>query len=157
VQLSVRSKKHGEHVIFFDEIDYDIIKNYNWHLRKNGSTFYAMTNISGSSVQMHRIITNPNTGMIIDHINHNGLDNRRCNLRICTILENNRNTVIRKDNKSGYKGVYWSKQHKMWRAYIRIDTKPRHIGLFRDSIIAAKAYNDAAIKYFGEFARVNAI
>lgn len=95
---------------------------------------------------------------IIDHKNGNTLDNRRENLRICTYSENNRNRKqISSNNKSGYKGVSWDKQKNKWRTCLNINKKQKHIGFFNDIIEAAKAYNEAAIKYFGEFAKLNKI
>ena len=109
------------------------------------------------TVYMHRIILNAQKGTQIDHVNGNGLDNRKCNLRICTPLENSRNKGVSKNNKSGFKGVSWFKLNGKWRAYIDVDGKKVYLGFFNCSIKAAKAYNEAAVKYFGEFARLNEI
>jgi hypothetical protein len=93
--------------------------------------------------------------MEVDHINHNGLDNRRINLRIATARQNKQNTKIQKSNTSGYKGV--TKDRTKWRAMIRISGKRVHLGMFDDKRDAAIAYNRAAIKYHGDFACINDI
>jgi len=96
-----------------------------------------------------------NSGEVVDHINHNLLDNRRQNLRICTPSENKRNRVLAKNNSSGYKGVNWSKGANKWRTQISINGKQKHLGLFNNILLAAEAYDSAAQKYYGEFAYTN--
>ncbi|MFA6118161.1 MAG: HNH endonuclease [Sphingomonas sp.] len=91
----------------------------------------------------------------IDHINGNGLDNRRSNLRGATQRQNLQNAGRRVDNTSGFKGVYYSQASKKWAAQIRYEGKQKYLGLFHDARDAAKAYNAAALKYFGAFARLN--
>lgn len=107
--------------------------------------------------KLHRLIMNAPKGMSIDHINGDKSDNRKSNLRICTNSENLRNRGSQSNNTSGYKGVSWSKELKKWRTQICINKKHIHVGLFKDKIEAAKAYNEAAIKYHGEFAKLNEI
>ncbi len=96
-------------------------------------------------------------GKQVDHINGNPLDNRRENLRICENAENNRNKGLTKASTSGYKGVSLYKRSGTWRAYIVTNYKQKHLGTFDNPIDAAKAYNVAAIKFHGEFARLNDI
>jgi hypothetical protein len=87
------------------------------------------------------------------------LDNRRENLRICTIQQNIRNSRKwkTKEQTSKYKGVTWKKEKSKWRAYICVDRKQIHLSYYNSEAEAAKAYNIAAIKYFGEFANLNII
>lgn len=92
---------------------------------------------------------------VVDHINLNGLDNRRGNLRLCTDGQNKANGRIRRDNTSGYRGVYWNASANKWQAYISVNSKRLYLGVFSDPWDAAVAYNDAALKHFGEFARIN--
>ena len=106
---------------------------------------------------MHREILKCPKGLFIDHINRNGLDNRKNNLRVCSKSQNMMNTLIPKNNTSGYKGVSWSKRDKKWMAYIKIKNKFNNLGYFNIKEQAALAYNDAAKKYHGEFARLNKI
>ena len=93
--------------------------------------------------------------MMIDHINHNGLDNRRENLRICTNAENNRHRRKPKNNTSGYKGVCWDKSKKKWRARIEKDNKNIHIGYYNILEEAARAYDAKAKELFGKYAQLN--
>ena len=94
-------------------------------------------------------------GMATDHINGDGLDNRKQNLRICTHAENLRNRRLGKNNTSGYKGVSWHKLHKLWYAHISHNKKLMSLGYFKDKEEAAKAYDRKAIELFGEFAKLN--
>lgn len=92
-------------------------------------------------------------GQIIDHINGNKLDNRRSNLRFCTVAENSRNVSLRKDNKTGYKGVHYATHQKIYRASIKVDGKSIYLGGSKDINKAVELYRQGAIKYHKEFAR----
>ena len=105
---------------------------------------------------MHRDILKPPDHLCVDHINHNGIDNRRANLRLATHRQNSYNRIhFTKNPSSKYKGVSFRKRTKKWDAKIRYDGKNKHIGSFKDEIEAAKAYDEAAKKYQGEFAALN--
>lgn len=93
----------------------------------------------------------------IDHINGDTLDNRVINLRVCTHAQNMKNRPKAKNNKSGYKGVYWFESRKKWIANISYNKKTIYLGCFNNKIDAAKAYNNAALKYYKEFAKLNII
>ena len=93
--------------------------------------------------------------MVVDHINSDSLDNRRSNLRVCTVSQNNMNSAIGRNNKSGYKGVSWDKTNKKWRAGIKAKGKSVSLGSFNSKKDAARAYNEAAKKAYGEFAKLN--
>ena len=144
-----------------DDIDYAVLVKYRWYAGKKGSTWYAMRSYKGKKIYMHRYIMglfcyNKN---MIDHINHNGLDNRRINLRLCTCSQNHRNRIPTKKT-SKYKGVSWNKQKKRWRAFIYIrDEKYNYrqlfLGQFGDEVLAAEAYDNAAKEYYKEFAYTN--
>lgn len=110
-----------------------------------------------SSYRLHRLIMNASKGIYVDHIDGNPLNNLRSNLRLCSNAENGRNQKLHKNNTSGYKGVHWSKLNKKWKVEIKINYKNKFIGLYNTKEDAAKAYNEAALKYFGEFARLNKI
>jgi hypothetical protein len=106
---------------------------------------------------MHREIIRTPRHLVVDHINHNGLDNRKANLRPATRAQNNYNRLIikRKDSSSKYKGVSWKKEYKKWQAQIYVNGQFKFLGYFEDEIQAAKAYDEAAKKYYGRFACLN--
>ena len=105
---------------------------------------------------MHRQILHPPGHLFVDHINHNGLDNRKANLRPATCAQNNYNRIhLRKSQSSKYTGVSWQKQSKKWMVQIRYKGRRIFLGLFEDEIQAAKAYDKAAKIYHGEFASLN--
>lgn len=93
--------------------------------------------------------------IVVDHIDHNGLNNQKKNLRVCTFAENCRNLHNIRHKTSKYKGVHWRKRSKKWAAAIRCNNKTYHLGYFHDEIQAAKAYDRAAKKYHGNFASLN--
>lgn len=110
------------------------------------------------TLRMHRIITNAPQDKQVDHINGNPLDNRKCNLRVCTQKENSRNREKRKEKTSSiYKGVCFHKRKHKWQASITLDGKLIHLGYFKTQNEAALIYNEAAKKYHGEFAKFNKV
>lgn len=139
-----------------DDEDYVEINSYKWFARKEKTSWYAERCDARKTVTMQQRIMGQNScGKLIDHKDLNGLNNQRGNLRWCTVSQNAHNSRIRKDNKSGYKGVSWNKGSKKWQANIKVDMKDMHLGLFFCIVKAARAYDTAARKYFGEFARTN--
>lgn len=149
-----------------DDKYFDILNKRKWFINySNGVPRYAAftfrKNKNNYCTLMHRMIMELEgykiKGKQIDHINGNGLDNRLENLRLASHSENQRNSKLRKDNTSGYKGVVWNKRDKVWFALLRIGKKRLNLGSFDNKIDAAKAYNEAAIKYYGEFANLNEI
>ena len=104
---------------------------------------------------MHRAIMNPPDGTVVDHINRNSLNNRRCNLRICTQKENLRNGRPSRRSTSRFKGVYFDKQTRKWIAKIGYNGKTIHLGSFEDEVEAAKAYDRKAYELFKDFAYLN--
>ena len=107
-------------------------------------------------ILMHREIVKVPKWLLVDHINHNGLDNRRANLRPASIKENSYNRrKIRRKTDSRYKGVCRTYDKKRWRAHIWVENKVKHLGKFENEIVAAKSYDLAARKYHGEFAALN--
>ena len=140
-----------------DKCDLPKVGGYNWCATKSSKTFYAVRRTSNNkkSIWMHREIVGANKCNDVDHKNNNGLYNVRSNLRECTHRQNTYNQQKSKNKSSTYKGVYFKKSAKKFAVMIAIDTKRTHIGYFNDEVSAAKAYDKAAIKYQGEFARLN--
>jgi len=142
-----------------DPEDYLWLAQLRWYCHKGARTYYAVrqakTESSKIMIYMHRLIAETAARMVCDHINHNGLDNRKANLRNCTIKQNSANSRPRRNSTSKYKGVAWSKRQKKWFASIQTDGKTIHLGYFDDEIAAGRAYDEAAKKYQGEFANLN--
>jgi hypothetical protein len=146
-----------------DDEDYEDLIQFKWYALCCRNTFYAARKIWVDKKQimelMHRRILDLKfgDGKYTDHVNHNELDNRQKNLRICTNRENLCNRPKQHNNTSGYKGVSWHKRNKKWQAYTYVDSRKKHLGLFKSKIKAAQVYNEAAIKYHGKFACLNQI
>lgn len=140
-------------IALIDDIDLPLVKGYTWF----NNCGYAQSHSSYYNFLMHQIIMETKNGEMVDHINGNGLDNRRSNLRIATKAQNGWNRSAPKSNTSGYKGVSRAKGGKKWRAYITVLHKRYSLGVFQYIKDAARAYNIAALKYHGEFARLNQI
>jgi len=138
-----------------DAEDYDRLAEHKWYVSDNRGLFYAQRQQNGRTIRMHRVILNIPPGLLCDHKNHNTLDNRRCNLRICTQAQNHYNQLPRDGGTSRYKGVHWHKDHRRWEAQIQHKGRNIHIGYYDYEADAAIAYDDMAIELFGEFACLN--
>lgn len=140
-----------------DVEDFEYLNQYKWYCSFSGKKYYVKRAINNKYIYMHRQIMNPPVNMQIDHINGNSLDNRKNNLRICTNAQNTKNRKASKNNTSGYKRVHWDKHTNKWIAGITINRKTKYLGCFNVKEDAAKAYNEAAIKHYKEFAVLNEI
>ena len=151
------------HIMLLDADDYRWARLYEWNILKNPTQNgdilypYRRTMFHGQSIEIKisNEIMEPPDGLIVDHINHSGLDNRKDNLRICTHQQNTQNVRKAPGKISCYKGVSWHREAKKWRAYIAYDARYHHLGFFEDEIKAALAYDKAAQEQYGEFAWLN--
>jgi hypothetical protein len=143
-----------------DPLDFYRLQHFKWWLHSNGSNLYAARtevteDLKSKIIFMQRDIMQPPDHLEVDHRNCNSLDNRRDNLRNVTHAENMRNRRKRKNTSSRYIGVWFDKKRNKWTAQIRYNGRKIWLGRFDSEIDAAKAYDAAAIKYHGEFARLN--
>lgn len=147
--------------VIIDAEDYSKVKDYHWKKTNSGIQGYTEGNYKGKWQYIHRLIMNPPANLVVDHINHNCFDNRKSNLRTCTNQENSWNRKVESKSKyiatSSYKGVSYRNARNKWRASIQVNKKKLYLGFFKTPEAAAIAYNEAAIKYFGEFACLNEI
>lgn len=145
-------------VAIVDDEDFEYINQYKWRAHLARGKWYADNNSRfGIFQSMHRLILNAPDGVLVDHINGDGLDNRRENLRLCTSFENARNTKISKANTTGFKGVSKNKRNGKYRAYIMINKVQIFLGVYETALAAAEAYNGAATRLFGNFAWLNTL
>lgn len=129
-----------------------------WYVKAHlHSKYYGEANNKSRHVYMHRILLNAKNNEQVDHINGDGLDNRRENLRICDNAQNHWNVGKQKNNKSGFKGVSFCKLTNSWKVRIHIRNKEKWLGRYKDINEAVKIYNEAVMKYYGEFGRVNIV
>ena len=156
--ITITSKTFGTHQVFFDEIDREIVESHVWCIKKGRKTLYATTNIGKKPNKrlkmMHKFFIE---NQMVDHIDCNGLNNSRKNLRPCNMKQNGFNRQINPNNTTGFKGVSFDKRAKKFEAYIQLNGKKKFLGYRNDPIEAAKLYNNAAINYIGEFAKINQI
>ena len=141
-----------------DDEDREWLSQYKWHTCVAGADCWrAQTKRGEKAIYMHRLILDAPGDMEVDHINHNPLDNRRSNIRLCTRSQQNQNRRKVASVSSRYAGVHWDKDNARWRAQIQVRRKIKCLGRFIDEEDAADAYNKAAEKYYGEFAQLNEI
>ena len=144
-----------------DDEDFERVNQYRWHTSFSGNNYYAVRT-QGSTyannkkcIMMHRFIFNCPNDKIIDHINHKTLDNRKCNLRICSSQQNSRNRYSLNNCTSKYKGVYYYNVNKIYISAIYIKKKKQHLGCYKNDKDAARIYDYFANKYWQKFAYLN--
>lgn len=152
--------------VLIDKEDAHFIHMRNWKAFKKPNGYYIKSSKTAKDrsvkvLWLHRLIMGVNDlnwkDSIVDHINGNTLDNRRSNLRIVTTSQNNVNSKVFKNNKTGFKGVDFKKSENKFRARISVNCTRIELGLFNTPQQAAIAYNNAAIKYYGDHAKLNII
>lgn len=147
----------------YAHIDDDVFEwasKHKWYAQKFKRTFYVSRGVpvvggKRTISRLHREIMKAGPGQAVDHIDGNGLNNLRSNLRLCSLAENNRNVQKRRDNTSGYIGVVWFSRDQKWKAQIGHEGKGHSLGYFSDIQEAARVRDQAAIEYFGDFAKLN--
>lgn len=148
--------------VLFDEQDRAVVESIDWNISSNLQHRYVQKNQRGSDgkshcIRLHRLIMGAPDGLVVDHINGDSLDNRRVNLRVCTHAENMRNRKIHKNNRSGFKGVYFDPgcPKRPWRAEIKVAKQRKRLGFYSTPEEAHRAYVLAAKELHGEFARAS--
>lgn len=151
-------------VALVDDEDYEWLMQWKWHaaFEKSANTYYAkrnrrkdefLTGRESKLVYMHRAIMNPSTGFEVDHISHDGLDNRRSMLRVCSPTDNKRNRRINYERR--FKGVTSEYKVSGFNARLQVNGVTHHLGTYNTRDEAARAYDRAALHFFGEFALLN--
>jgi hypothetical protein len=158
--MTTRLPLYNGEIALIDDADLALVEPYRWLADKRRHTTYAWAHIRNadgtwSNLKLHRLILGAPKGVKVDHQNHNGLDNRRSNLRLATSGQNNANASRRRDNTSGFKGVTRPAANPKWVAQIRLDRRMTYLGSFETPEEAARAYDVAALAQWGEFAHLN--
>jgi hypothetical protein len=140
-----------------DDDDFARVSEYQWHITSSGYVA-GMIIIDGAHklVYLHRFLLNAPSGQVVDHINGDRLDNRQDNLRLVTRAQNQWNRKVQ-HNRSGYKGVCWHRRKRKFYARIQANGRRYHLGYFDTAEEAAQAYDAAARRLFGEYARLNSV
>jgi len=164
----------GKHTVIIDTEDWDKVKEYRWSITSGSRAKYPYAHTSiphpdggwrkcgirsrRTALKLHHVIVGKRPkGKFVDHANHNGLDNRKENLRFANYGQNGANRRTPKNSTSQYLGVAWNKQSQKWRAQLTHNKKVYHLGSFTCEHQAALAYNKKAIELHGEYANLNVV
>lgn len=151
IELSKQGFKKGKFRAKVDDSDFEELNKFRWCIT---NTHYVVRMRDRKLLQMHRQILEEPKGFDVDHINGDPLDNRRENLRVATRSQNNMNRGLQANNTSGFRGVSFHKASGLWMVYIKVNGK-RYAKWAKTKEEGAKKYNDLAVVYHGEFARLN--
>ena len=158
-KINISTPKYPKTFTIVDDKDFVGLNKHKWYpsQRTKNKLYVCRTSFDGGKheLSMHRVILLTPPTKETDHINGNTLDNRRCNLRVCTKSQNQMNRQLSPTNKSGFKGVHWDRYRNKWRTTIKAGPRQRYVASNTCLIKAAVAYDKAAIKHFGEFACLN--
>jgi len=145
-----------------DPDDYTRLNHFNWYAAKSIHTWYAIRSLTTSrhgkrkNQYMHHLVIAIPAGCFADHINHNGLDNRKANLRPATLSQNIRHRrKFNTPSRSKFKGLTWRKKEKAWHVRITVNDKRLFLGSFKDELEAARTYDSSAKLYYGDYASLN--
>lgn len=137
-----------------DAADAATVGQHNWCAEVRGNAVYAVRSSSGESIiRMHRWLMGTPTGLVSDHIDTDGLNNRRANLRVATHSQNLKNQRTNSHNASGLKGAFYRPRAKRWQSHIRVDGKTHYLGCFKTPEAAHQAYCEASARFHGAFSR----
>ena len=151
IRIPIQSKKRPNLYALVDPEDSELVSGYRWYASSNPWATYATTSKHGKTIYMHRLIAKAGKGWYVDHINHDGLDNRKANLRVCANHENMRNrSSLQSNNSTGYFGVE-PLRSKRFRSCLWIHGKRLIVGIFDTPEEAARARDKAAKIHYGEF------
>jgi hypothetical protein len=153
IDVSTRGLINKFSIIDIDDLD-KVINGFKWIAHAESTNTYVDQRFNGKYQQLHRFLLSAPQEKDVDHINGNTLDNRKSNLRLCTKHENQRNRRLGKNNTSGFKGVTKSRKES-WKANIYIHGRQTYLGSFSTPELAALAYDEAANKHYGDFAKTN--
>lgn len=150
-------------IALIDDEDAGLVAGYTWYARgfaKRHGLFYAVANVPGTGhfskkVSLHRLLLGAVTGDIVDHVNGNGLDNRRENLRLVGYGENNQNST-RNSGSSRFKGVFWNTQKRKWAAKATVNGIQLNLGTFSEESVAGAAYDQLVLEWYGPKGMTNA-
>jgi hypothetical protein len=149
------------YVALVDDADYERVMQFKWSalVQRDGRLVYAKRDgprPERKSIRLHRFILDAPDKVQVDHRDGDGLNCQRNNLRLATRRENSRNVRKHSDNPARFKGVYWDKHRNKWYARIYVDGVQKSLGYFQTEELAAEAYDAAAARFFGSFAKTNA-
>lgn len=148
-ELIMYDKDLNESIALIDIEDIPKISKYKWHKRDN---LYVNSHKVG---RLHRYLLKAPANLDVDHINGNRLDNRKCNLRLCTRSQNNMNKSEQSNNTSGHRGVSWSKSNSKWHSRITVNHKTINLGYYDNILEAIQVRQQAEKQYFGEFNKLS--
>jgi hypothetical protein len=151
------TRKNGDtYSVLVDDADLERVMYAGpWHIRAPDAqhrSAYVVRRHNGKLQKLHRFLLDPAPGVQVDHIDGNGLNNQRSNLRLCSGSQNQGNISKKRTNKSGYKGAHFHKGNGRWKAQISVQNKNIHLGYFDTPEAAHEAYQRAAVQYFGDYA-----
>lgn len=151
MEITIRGNK-----AMLDDEDWDKISGLSWSILRGRNTKYAthQKETRGKvrhTLMHHLILGKPPKGMVTDHINGDGLDNRKSNLRFCTVSENAMNSKLPSNNTSGHRGVFWNKRLRKWAAQIQANQKTYYLGVFQEKTDAIQARAKMAKALHGDF------